>query len=102
MESNVRKIKFDKVVLDCRDPQKLADFYIKLLGWQKGYDKDGFVIIGSPTSNVDIGFQQNIDYVQPTWPERDGLQQQCCIWILQLKLLIKSIGWSKPYPWAQK
>lgn len=76
MESNVRKIKFDKVVLDCRDPQKLADFYIKLLGWQKGYDKDGFVIIGSPTSNVDIGFQQNIDYVQPTWPERDGLQQQ--------------------------
>ncbi len=76
MDSTVKKIKFDKVVLDCLDPQKLADFYIKLLGWHKGYDKDGFVIIGSEFSNVDIGFQINADYVQPIWPEKDGKQQQ--------------------------
>ena len=76
MMDHVRKIKFDKVVLDCKDPQSLADFYVKLLGWQKGYDKDGFVIIGSASSNVDIGFQKNPDYVPPVWPEKDGLQQQ--------------------------
>ncbi len=76
MNSNVKTIKFDKVVLDCLDPQALADFYIKLLGWKKGYDNNGFVIIGSETSNVDIGFQVNADYVQPTWPEKDSQQQQ--------------------------
>lgn len=76
MDNTVKKIKFDKVVLDCLDPQKLADFYIKLLGWRKGYDKDGFVIIGSESSNVDIGFQRNLDYVPPVWPEKNGMQQQ--------------------------
>ncbi len=76
MDSNVKTLKFDKVVLDCHDPQLLSDFYIKLLGWRKGYDKDGFVIIGSETSNVDIAFQKNEDYVRPAWPERAGEQQQ--------------------------
>ncbi len=76
MDSNAKIIKFDKVVLDCLDPQTLSDFYIRLLGWSKGYDKDGFVIIGSKASNVDIGFQRNPDYVQPVWPEQDGKQQQ--------------------------
>jgi len=76
MDNNGMKIKFDKVVLDCLDPQALADFYIRLLGFTKGYDKDGFVIIGSKASNVDIGFQRNPDYVQPVWPEADGRQQQ--------------------------
>ena len=76
MESPVKKLKFDKVVLDCADPQGLAAFYVKLLGWQKGYDKDGFVIIGSKDSNVDIAFQRNEDYVRPVWPEAPGAQQQ--------------------------
>ena len=76
MNGSEKKIKFDKVVLDCLNPQKLADFYIHLLRWHKGYDKDGFVIIGSETSNVDIAFQQNEDYVPPTWPDKAGNQQQ--------------------------
>ncbi len=76
MDINVMKIKFDKVVLDCLDPKVLADFYVQLLGWKKGYVTDDFVIIGSEASNVDIGFQKNPDYVQPTWPEENGRQQQ--------------------------
>lgn len=70
------KISFDKVVLDCQNPRALAEFYIGLLGWQKGYDKDGFVIIGSGKGGPDIGFQENLDYVPPVWPERSGCQQQ--------------------------
>lgn len=73
---NNKIIKFDKVVIDCIDPGSLAEFYIKLLGWSKGYDYDGFVIIGSETSNVDIGFQRNPDYLPPVWPEAQGAQQQ--------------------------
>jgi hypothetical protein len=70
------KIKFDKVVLDCLNPSALSDFYVKLLGWSKGYNKEDFVIIGSEDSNVDIGFQRNPDYVPPKWPEVGGRQQQ--------------------------
>ena len=69
-------LKFDKVVLDCPDPASLADFYAKLLGWAKRYDTGDFVIIGSGTGGVDIGFQKNADYVNPVWPEAAGAQQQ--------------------------
>ncbi|MDR0324735.1 MAG: VOC family protein [Oscillospiraceae bacterium] len=68
-------IKVDKIVLDCIDPAKLSDFYVKLLGWHKGYDTPDFVIIGSETGGIDIGFQKNLDYIPPVWPELEGKQQ---------------------------
>jgi len=71
-----RKIMFDKVVIDCRDPQSLSEFYIRLLGWVKGFDNGEFVIIGSETGSIDIGFQKNADYVPPVWPEKENEQQQ--------------------------
>ncbi len=73
---NTASIKFDKVVLDCLDPHALSLFYADLLGWNKGYITDDFVIIGSETSNVDIGFQRNADYIPPVWPESLNRQQQ--------------------------
>ena len=68
-------IKIDKVVLDCLDPAALSDFYIRLLGWKKGYDTGDFIIIGSGADNIDIGFQKNSDYTPPEWPEINGKQQ---------------------------
>lgn len=68
-------IKIDKIVLECKDPVKLSDFYIKLLGWEKGYDNNDFIIIGSETGNIDIGFQKNTDFIAPKWPEVEGEQQ---------------------------
>ena len=73
---NIGVIKFDKVVIDCKDPAALSDFYAELLGWHKGYVTDGFIIIGSDSCNVDIGFQRNEDYVSPVWPEEHNKQQQ--------------------------
>jgi len=73
---SIGKISFDKVVLDCKDPVALSDFYAALLGWRKGYVTDDFIIIGSKGCNVDIGFQRNDDYVPPVWPEAEGRQQQ--------------------------
>ena len=68
-------VKIDKVVIDCADPAKLSDFYISLLGWTKGYDTGDFIIIGSETEGIDIGFQKNLLYVPPKWPETEGGQQ---------------------------
>lgn len=73
---NFATIMFDKVVLDCRYPDTLSSFYASLLGWNKGYVTDAFVIIGSPSSPVDIGFQKNDAYLPPAWPEAPDTQQQ--------------------------
>lgn len=72
----IGEINFDKVVLDCRDPQALSDFYAKLLGWHKGYVTDDFIIIVSQSCAVNIGFQRNELYTPPVWPEEPGRQQQ--------------------------
>lgn len=74
--NRIGKISFDKVVLDCKDPEKLSDFYAKLLGWQKGYISDDFIIIVSENCAVNIGFQKNDMYVAPVWPEEADRQQQ--------------------------
>jgi catechol-2,3-dioxygenase len=72
---NFETIKLDKVMIDCRDLDLLSSFYASLLGWTKGYVTDEVVIIGSPGSNVDIGFQKNPDYVPPVWPDKESEQQ---------------------------
>ena len=74
--TKIGPIHFDKVVIDCKDPVALSDFYVSLLGWHKGYITDDFIIIGSDDCKVDIGFQRNEDYVPPVWPEEANKQQQ--------------------------
>lgn len=69
-------IKLGCVTIDCPDPASLADFYIRLLGWSKSHEAEGYVCISSPNIDVRIGFQENTDYVPPVWPETPGKQQQ--------------------------
>ncbi len=73
---NFATIKFDKVMIDCLDLDLLSSFYAKLLGWTKGYVTEENVILCSESSNADIGFQRNPDYVPPVWPEKEKEQQQ--------------------------
>jgi hypothetical protein len=74
--TNIGEINFDKVVLDCKSPVILSDFYAKLLGWHKGYETYDFIIIGSEKCNINIGFQRNEMYIAPVWPEEVNKQQQ--------------------------
>ncbi|CAB1241702.1 conserved protein of unknown function [Ruminococcaceae bacterium BL-6] len=71
-------IAINAVVLDCKDPSVLSDFYVRLLGWKKEPDNEDeeFVGIFSPAGNIRILFQKNEDYVSPVWPEEPGKQQQ--------------------------
>jgi catechol-2,3-dioxygenase len=70
-------IELDAIALDCRDVLKLADFYMRMLGWLKNGDGDDeWTEIVSPASGAVIAFQQNEDYVPPVWPEAPGAQQQ--------------------------
>jgi catechol 2,3-dioxygenase-like lactoylglutathione lyase family enzyme len=74
---NLNPISLDAVVLDCRNPDGLADFYIRMLGWHKNYvEPDEWVDIEAPGGGVKIAFQRNDLYEPPVWPEEPGKPQQ--------------------------
>ena len=66
----------NSVTVDCQSPETLADFYQRLLGWETVSESDDFVSLSTPGFPVRLGFQLNVDYVPPVWPEQAGLQQQ--------------------------
>lgn len=61
-------------VLDCRDAQSLADFYVKLLGWEKVFSNDGWTGLKSPQGWT-LAFQEIEGYVAPVWPWEPNSQQ---------------------------
>ncbi|UKY50622.1 VOC family protein [Streptomyces inhibens] len=67
-------IKLGVVALDCPDPQALADFYAKVLGWQVTGGDDEWVEVAGPDGRA-LAFQRVADYRPPQWPGQDVPQQ---------------------------
>jgi predicted enzyme related to lactoylglutathione lyase len=65
--------RFPTVVLDCPDPEALAGFYGKLLGWEVK-TSDGWATVRADYGDS-IGFQQVDGYRPPQWPGQDVPQQ---------------------------
>lgn len=63
------------IVLDAPDPQALARFYQRLLGWEVSQDEPGWVKLRSPEGGAGLSFQEESNYVRPVWPARPGDQQ---------------------------
>lgn len=63
------------IVLDAPDPQQLARFYQRLLGWQVSADEPGWVKLQAPDGGPGLSFQQEDNYVRPVWPAGPGDQQ---------------------------
>ena len=66
----------NSVTIDCLHPSELADFYVRLLGWDIILEEEDFVSLAAHDFPVRLGFQLNPDFVPPVWPERQGEQQQ--------------------------
>lgn len=69
--------RFPVVVLDCPDPQKLAEFYGALLDWTiESHDDQGddWWSIRAEYGDA-LGFQKVADYTPPQWPGQDQPQQ---------------------------
>ena len=64
------------VTIDSEDARRLADFYAKLLGWEKFYESDEYAAIQSPDKAQILGFQTDDDYSPPVWPWEAGKQGQ--------------------------
>lgn len=60
---------------DCKDADGLADFYVRLLGWEKILSGSGWAGLRSPQGWI-FAFQQVEEYIPPVWPWKKGEQQQ--------------------------
>ncbi len=62
------------VVLDCREPRSLADFYARLLGGTIKAEDDTWVVVTDPEGRR-LAFQQAPDHRAPEFPDPRGSQQ---------------------------
>lgn len=74
------KIKLYSIVLDCKDPEKLAKFYAALLHWEVPFYDQEYACVGAPGvqqgAYPGITLQKNTAYHPPVWPEEPEAQQQ--------------------------
>ncbi|MEU5888261.1 VOC family protein [Streptomyces sp. NPDC047461] len=68
--------KLSAVVLDAPDAHRLADFYMRLLGFVLRTDEPDWVTIGPPGGGTGLSFQTEPEYVPPIWPTRGPGEQQ--------------------------
>lgn len=62
------------VILDCPEPESLAEFYRHIFGGTLELDEDGWVDLILDTG-LRLGFQRCPGYQPPAWPGSDGDQQ---------------------------
>jgi catechol 2,3-dioxygenase-like lactoylglutathione lyase family enzyme len=67
--------KLTSTVLNSTDPRKLALFYHRLLGWPIGRDEPGWVTLRPTDGGPGLSFQDEAQYVRPSWPAVPGEQQ---------------------------
>lgn len=60
---------------DCKNADVLADFYVRLLGWEKILSGDGWAGLRSPQGWI-LALQEIEEYESPVWPWEKGKQQQ--------------------------
>lgn len=63
------------VVLDCRNPHEVAEFYSALLGRPVTYTSEDWVVVAANDTTSGLAFQLAPDHVPPRWPDPDAPQQ---------------------------
>lgn len=69
-------IRIFSVVIDCQNANALADFYAKLLGWQKHNDDPEWISVSKTGITPFLIFQEEADYKPPVWPDNSDEQQK--------------------------
>ena len=72
MTANIR---LTAPVLGTRDPQGLARFYQRLLGWPLRDDEPEWATLRPADGSTGLSFQLEEDHVAPVWPPEPGAQQ---------------------------
>jgi catechol 2,3-dioxygenase-like lactoylglutathione lyase family enzyme len=67
--------RLEKTVIDCPDPQDLAEFYCRVLGMRVSEDIDGWMVTGLEPGRRELAFQRVTEWVPPRWPDPPYPQQ---------------------------
>ncbi len=78
------------VVLDCRDPHRVAEFYSALLGLPITYTSSDWVVVAANDTTSGLAFQLAPDHVPPTWPDPAVPQQ------IHLDVMVEDVAASAP------
>ncbi|TLS43045.1 VOC family protein [Streptomyces montanus] len=71
------RVKVSTVTFDAHDAHELADFYVRLLGYEVRADEPHWVLVGPPDGDgVSLSFETEPEYVRPVWPTRKPGDQQ--------------------------
>lgn len=62
-------------IIDTSDPQRLANFYSRLLGWPVAHHSPDFVVVIGDETRSGLGFQLVPDHQAPRWPDPRHPQQ---------------------------
>lgn len=62
------RFRFAGVALATRDPDALAAFYERLLGWPRIMDEADWVALRHPDGGTAIAFHVDEHFERPTWP----------------------------------
>jgi catechol 2,3-dioxygenase-like lactoylglutathione lyase family enzyme len=76
------------VNIDAPDARELAQFYVRLLGWEMVADEGDWVMLDGEGSGVRLSFQTEPHYVRPVWPGQPGAQQM----MLHLDIMVDDLA----------
>jgi hypothetical protein len=71
----IRNLTIGDISIDCKEPEKLRDFYAELSGWERR------ILYNCPALIADSGLAIlfmgcDFVYMLPVWPEAPGKQQK--------------------------
>jgi catechol 2,3-dioxygenase-like lactoylglutathione lyase family enzyme len=81
-------------VLGSADPRGLADFYERLLGWDRAVDEPGWVRLQPPAGGTGLSFQHEPDFVRPVWPPQPGAPQMTMHLDIDVDDVDASVAWA--------
>ncbi|NND75313.1 MAG: VOC family protein [Ilumatobacter sp.] len=68
-------LRFAGTVVNTPDPDGLASFYERLLGWPRLMDEPDWIALRHPDGGTAVAFQRDPAAVRPAWPAEPGRQQ---------------------------
>lgn len=65
----MKPMEIKQIVLDSRDPEALAGFYEKLLGWERTFSSEDFAGLRCPSGGPSLCIQRDSGYTPVNWPQ---------------------------------
>ncbi len=89
------RMELHSTVLGSPNPNSLASFYERLLGWARFADEDDWVTVRPSAEAPGLAFQTEARYVRPVWPLVEGEQQMTAHLDIAVNDLPEAVAWAK-------